>query len=50
MKVDVKKIFEELIKLMRGGFHGKVVLSFHEGKITNVRKEHSLDMEKFKVD
>jgi len=50
MKVDVRKIFQELVALMRERFHGKVVLSYNNGRITNIRKEHSISMEKFKAD
>jgi len=50
MKLDLRKIYKLLMELIQDRFHGKVILSYNDGKITNVRKEHSLPLEIFQVD
>lgn len=50
MKIDGRKILLWLYSLMNSDFYGKVIFSFQAGKITNVRKEHSVDLEDFKAE
>jgi hypothetical protein len=46
-RLDFKKIVSYLVGLMKRKYHGRVILSYYNGKITKLRLEESLDMAEF---
>jgi hypothetical protein len=46
-RLDFKKVVGYLVGLMKRKYHGRVILSYYNGKITKLRLEESLDMAEF---
>jgi len=49
-RLDFKKVIGYLIELMKKHYHGRVIISYYNGKLTKLRLEESVDMSQFERD